>query len=173
MNIVYYLFFICLLFVGCVKPKLNKNKDATIFEQNLSNKGHDENMETYENEMGFELRMDSKEYELSTETIPIKIINHNLDKESDCVALTDDNYTILFYNKEKWEKIILTFDIESVAHRLLPGTEVRDIINLYPQQHCYLPGRYRLYKTITIKKSNGLEREDVDIYSEFKLVVKD
>lgn len=172
MNIIYYLFSIC-LFWGCVKPKPNKKKEATISEQSLSNNYHDENMSTNTNERGFELRLYSKEYELSVETIPIKIINHNLEMESNSVALTDDDYSIFFLNRGKWEKIILNFDIESVAHRLLPRSEIGDIINLYPQQHCYLPGKYRVYKTITIRKSNGLEREDIEIYSEFILTPKD
>lgn len=43
--------------------------------------------------------MYSKEYELSVKTIPIKIINHNLEMESNCIALTDDDYSIFFLIK--------------------------------------------------------------------------
>jgi len=97
---------------------------------------------------GFDIAAVPAEYTLPTESIKITIKN-NLQEE----GVTGDGFFIEYLENEEWKPVRLNYNFNSIGYPILPGNSKTFTIDLQTKTYNYKPGKYRIYKTISINKT--------------------
>lgn len=116
-------------------------------------------------EMKMIIKAEPNAYSSSVDKVNVTISNNTSIK-----VYTGLDYFIEDYNGSVWDKIPLNFTYFLVRITVFPQESKDFNIHLYPEQHDYKPGRYRVCKTVsTTERIDDPERRTYDLTAEFNI----